>query len=141
MVAGELGLPSIQADFEVAVVMTIIQKEKSMFEKIDKNAVVEKFVIDSYPDRYLTGSLPSGKQAVVGILLPNIWVYTIDNKEEFDEEEQADLTAQLEEWNQNGYALMCWCEEYTITNQGEVIESYPELAVVGTTHHFKSRWS
>jgi hypothetical protein len=173
-----------------------------MFKKIDENSVVEKFIVDSCPDRYLTGIIPSANQIIMGILLPNIWIYTFDNagfpiqrnryplsylppqidgiyriynkeaedglskclndlansieliiknieireffdddnyvgitrysseienfienKEELDEEEQIQMAEQLEEWNKNGYAVMCWCEEYTINNQGKVIDS------------------
>jgi hypothetical protein len=173
-----------------------------MFKKVNEDALLETFTVDSYLDNYLTGTLHSGNQILVGILLPNIWVYTfdstgvpigrdrhplsylppkiddiykiyseearnglskclndfassikltagniliyeffdddnyvgitrysseienfIDNKEEFDEEEQIEMTEQLEEWNENGYAVMCWCEEYIIDNQGKVIET------------------
>jgi hypothetical protein len=173
-----------------------------MFEKVNENAMIETFIVDSYLDNYLTGTLPSGNQIIMGILLPNIWVYTfdsagvpierdryplsylppkidgiykiynekarnklskclndfansiklsigniqiyeffdddnyvgitrypselenfIDNKEELDEEEKIEMAEQLEEWNENGYAVMCWCEEYTINHQGKVIET------------------
>jgi hypothetical protein len=50
-----------------------------MFEKINENAIVRKFTIDSYSGIYMTGILPSQEQSIVGILLPNIWMYTFDS--------------------------------------------------------------
>jgi hypothetical protein len=54
-------------------------KEKIMSEKNDENAMPRKFIVDSYPNHYLTGILPSGEQVIVGILLPHIWMYTFDS--------------------------------------------------------------
>jgi hypothetical protein len=51
----------------------------NMFKKNDENAILTKFTIDSYSSTYITGIFPSQEQAIIGIILPNIWMYTFDS--------------------------------------------------------------
>jgi hypothetical protein len=47
----------------------------------------------------------------------------IQKLEDFDEEEEKFMKEEIKNWDEQGNAVMYWCEEYVLNDKGEVISS------------------